>query len=359
MARGMRRDLVQRFQRAESEGHLVTAQSSSDARRLRAGVARKELISPVPKVFARTAYWNQLKPPQRALLIMRTLTSLHPTWVFCDISAAIVYKLWVSHPLIGATHVATTRNGRTHDTRGIVRHVMADTSFIEVDGIKVTPLSRTVFDCLRHANFRYGLAIADSSLRTGILSQDELLDGFERASGRFDDKQSAIGIMRLADGRSESGGESVARAVMIERGFRLPELQHIITDPITGSDRRVDFFWEQEGWPNVIGELDGHEKYLNPSMTLGKGVVDVLTDERLRESRISFSNARIVRFSYAQATNAVFFTRLLSAFGVPRDAEIPAVAIDPHDPEALLASTERLFLSRWIEYNASRKALAA
>ena len=359
MARGMRSDLAQRFQLAESEGRLVAAQSSSDARRLRAGVARGELTSPARGVYARTEYWKTLKPPERHMHLVRTLATMHPSWVFCDISAAIVHKLWVSYPIIGAVHVATTREARVHDARNIVRHVMADTSFIEVDGIKVAPLVRTVFDCLRHTNFRYGLALADSSLRLGALSQDELLSAFERASGRFYDKQRAIDTMGLADARSESGGESVARAVMIERGFRLPELQHTIIDPITESERRVDFFWQQEGWPNVIGELDGQEKYVNPAMSQGRSPIEVLTDERLRESRISLSDARIVRFSYAQATDAVFFTRLLSAFGVPRDAKIPAVAVDKNDPEALMASPERLFLSRWIEYNCSKQAQAA
>jgi len=360
VARGMRGDLKQRFLDAEGRGRLVSAQSSSDARRLRAGVARGELMSPASKVFARTHYWNSLKPPQQQMHVIRTLQTLHPSWVFCHISAAVVHKLWASYPLIGPVHVATARRARVHDSRGIERHLLASTDFVKVDGIKVTPIDRTAFDCLRHASFRYSLPIADSVLRMGAYPQDELIALFERASGRFPNKQRAIDIMALANKDAESGGESVARAVMIERGFRLPKLQHIVTDPITGTERRVDFFWKQDkGWPNVIGELDGREKYVNPSMTSGSDVVQVMADERLRESRISIADARIVRFSYAQATNAAFFTRLLSSFGVPRDAEIPAVAVDPDDPEAGLSRYERLFISRWTEYNASLRMAAA
>lgn len=359
MARGMRRDLAERFAQAEHAGHLVTSTSDSDARRLRAGVTRNELVSPATGVFARSQHWNSLKPPQRALHVMRTLAILHPTWVFCGFSAALVHGLSVSYPLIDAIHLATTRSGKTRNTRGIVRHVVDTSTIEEVSGIKVTSLERTAFDCLRNCNFRFGLAIADSTLRADRMSRDELIASFERMSGRFPNKQRALDTMELADPRAESGGESVARAVMIERGFRLPELQRTIIDPMTGTKRRVDFYWEQEGWPSVIGELDGREKYLDPTMTNGKDAIQILTEERLRESRISLANARIVRFSYAQATNAPFFVQLLSAFGVPRDADIPAVAVDPNDPEASLSRYERLFLSRWIEFNVSEQVLAA
>lgn len=359
MARGMKPDLAERFAEAERTGLLVTAESESDARRLRAGVARKELVSPATNVFARARHWQALRPPQRALHVMRTLAALHPSWVFCGFSAALVHGLSVSYPLIDKIHVATTHSGRSHDSRGIARHVIRSASVQEVGGIKVTSLERTAFDCLRNCSFRNGLAIADSVLRTGSLSQDELLSAFERMSGRFPRKQRAVSIMELADGRAESGGESVARAVIIERGFRLPELQHVITDPITGKRRRVDFFWEQRSWPSVIGELDGHDKYLDPTMTGGRTPIDVLADERLRESRISLADARIVRFSYAQATNASYFVRLLSTFGVPRDANIPDVALDPRDREATLTRHERLFVSRLIGYVAEQRTRAA
>ena len=359
MAHGMRTDLAQRFAQAEHEGHLVMAQSDSDNRRLCFGVARGELISPATGVWARAQYWESLKPPQRALHVIRTLATLHPSWVFCSFSAALIHGLSVSYPHINTTHVATTRAGRVHNTRGIVRHIINASEFQELDGIKVTPLDRTAFDCLRGCDFRFGLALADSTLRLGILSQDELIASFERMGGRFPRRQQALDTMELADVRAESGGESVARAVMIECGFRMPELQHIVTDPISGSERRVDFYWKQNGWPNVIGELDGREKYVNPEMTHGKSVLQVLTNERLRESRISISDARIVRFSYTQATNEKFFTLLLSAFGVPRDADIPAVAMGPRNEESHLNRYERLALSRWIEYNAEEGLLVA
>lgn len=355
----MRADLERRFWQAEHTGRLVVARSDADARRLRAGVERGELLSPAVGTFARAAVFAQLKPDQRALCVIRALADIHQSWVFCGISAALVHGLSVSFSLIGNAHVATSRAARTRDSRGIERHVIAEARYEVVDGIKVTPLPRTVFDCLRQSDFRCALAIADSALRTSSMTCDDLLAIFEGMSGRFERRQRALDIMALGDGRAESGGESVARAVMIERGFRLPELQRVMVDPISGKARRVDFFWEQQDRPNVIGELDGREKYLSESMTHGRSAVEVMADERLRESRISLSGARIMRFSYAQATNGAFFTRLLSSFGVPRDAHIPAVAVDPNDDEARLRCSERLLLSRRIERQSVQRLAAA
>ena len=39
-------------------------------------------------------------------------------------------------------------------------------------------------------------------------------------------------VARYADGLSESGGESKARALMIERGWQTPELQIELFDPV-------------------------------------------------------------------------------------------------------------------------------
>lgn len=360
MARGMRLDLAQRFDEAEAENRCVVATSASDGRRLRAAVARNELVSPASKVFARAESFQKLSPRQRALQVIRTLAELHPSWVFCGISAAIVLDLSVSYDIIGNVQVATTTSGRSRNTRGIDRYVISDDSYEEIDGIRITTPPRTVFDCLRHNDFRNSLALADSVLRAELMTQEEAIDFFERMSGRFDNKWRAIETMRLADGRSESGGESVARAVMLERGFRLPDLQHVLVDPISNERRRVDFFWQQQGgWPDVIGELDGRQKYQVPAMTKGRSAIDVLSDERLRESRISLSDARIVRFSYSQVNNADFFTFLLSSFGVPRDAEIPPVARGRYDREALFTRYERLFMSRSIAYMAERHIAAA
>ena len=341
---GIRADLEERLKLAEEEHLCLVPQSAHDARRLRAATARGALVSPVQGLYARTESWANLSPVQKSRICIRTLQKTHPEMVFCGASAAIIHGLAVSYQMVQLVHLATTRktHGRAHGMRGAERHLVLHDSYEEVDGIRVTSFERTVFDCLRTCDFQRGLAVADSALRKNRVSQDHLAGFFEMMDYRFRGRRRAIETLALADGRAESGGESVARAVMIERGYRLPDLQYELPDLMSvGETYRADFYWKLGDAQSVIGELDGREKYVNPAMTGGKPMVDVLADERLRESRISGMGAKIMRFGFADVLNTSYFMRLLSTFGIPRDAEIPQVAVNPRDPEARLTVAER------------------
>lgn len=69
-------------------------------------------------------------------------------------------------------------------------------------------------------------------------------------------------LCQLADGKSENGGESLARAAMIELGFVRPELQHEFPNETNPKwPYRVDFAWKVGG-KLIVGELDGADKYL-------------------------------------------------------------------------------------------------
>lgn len=282
-------------------------------------------------MYIRTEAWDSLNRRKQEEFVIRTLATRHPDWTFADTSAAIVHGLEVGYSLMGSIHLATQRTLHIRNRRGIVHHRMAEVPDIVVDGIRVTTLARTTFDCLRRLDFRNGLAIADSAVRLSGMSHDQLMSEFNKLHRGNFGHQRAIDVLRWADGRAENGGESVARATMIEQGILLPDLQREITDPIDSNHVfRVDFFWQLAGG-NVIGELDGHEKYRSPEMTGGRDVVDVLADERLRESHLSSTGNKIARFSYKQAINGQYLRSLLAHFGVPSCCGVPPVA-DPKDP---------------------------
>lgn len=197
-------------------------------------------------------------------------------------------------------------------------HASTDLEYVEVNGIRVTPLVRTVFDCCRRYPVRKCLGVADSALR--LLQQDssrlkEQFRAFPRQSkGR---KQANI-IASMANPLSENGGESLARATMIMLGYQTPQLQVEKSDPVDGSTYRLDFLWMLPNGTEIAGELDGHEKYVNPKMTYGKPAEDILIDERLRESRINALGIPVARFSMKDVSNPSRFARILDAFGIPR-----------------------------------------
>ena len=99
----------------------------------------------------------------------------------------------------------------------------------------------------------------------------------------------------------------------------MPELQAKVADPLeAGRHWRVDYLWKLPDGRRVAGELDGREKYVSPEMTGGRAALDVLADERLRESRISASGIQVMRFSWRDLADARRFASIMDAYGIPR-----------------------------------------
>ncbi len=323
----IRADLQQRLTEAQEAGMCLCSTSESDDRRLRAACTRGDLLSPFRHVYVDSAVWNDLKPNVRELFRLRAIATLHPNWVFADVSAALIHGFAVSYSLLGRVHILTAPRSHSRSNKEIKRHLASTVEETKIDGIRVTSATRTAFDCLRTYGFRESLAVGDSVLRICEMTNDQLANAFDAYNRSHVHKTRAIQIAELCNGRAENGGESIARAVMIEQGFQIPSLQVEVPNIANPADPyRVDFFWQLED-TRVAGELDGREKYRNPKMTKGRDVVDVMADERLRESRISATGVRIMRFSYADVINAQKFCMILRTFGIPSGYEVPEVAL--------------------------------
>lgn len=91
-----------------------------------------------------------------------------------------------------------------------------------VDGV-TTPL-RTVVDCARVLDFDEALAIADSALRSGLVTRDDLDAIDVRGAGAAAVRR----VLRHADGRAANPFESVLRALAIEAG--------LVVEPQAGID---------------------------------------------------------------------------------------------------------------------------
>ncbi len=326
MGRGIGKELMDHLWDAHNSKTCLIPKSSTEARCLRNALNRGDVVSPAPKVYAIPELWDKLSPLDKELYKIHALAKLHPDWVFAGPSAAALQGLYVSHRLLGKTHVATSRHSHSRSSESITRHVINGCEPTHVDGVLVTPIARTAFDCIRDADFRAALCIADSALRVMGVEAAALVEGLGKIRSLPASKERVLAIAALANRLSESGGESTARAVMIEEGFMWPMLQKEVTDPVDKSKYfRVDFYWHLPGG-DVAGELDGREKYRNSEMTDGRNTVDILADERLRESRVSGTNVKIMRFSYNDVMNTEFFCHLLTCYGIPRGFDVPWVA---------------------------------
>lgn len=299
---------------------LLAPQTGPERRALRRRREAGLLIEPYPNLFARASYWNPLPPHHKTLHAMRGLQQLHPSWTFCCQSAAAAYGLPVASWHLKQLHLALPRHTARQPREGISYHRLGQWEVTSAAGVRATTLEQTVLDCACTLPRCDALAIADAALRLYDIDR-ERLERHALAVGRG--RRGIAGartVLHLATGASESWGESYARGMMYGLGFASPELQvEFALPPHLGGTRRVDFLWRLPDGGIVIGEFDGKGKY----QADGAVDLDAFYRERQRESRLSITGARIVRFGFDDLRDPERFERLLLAYGVPRAASAP------------------------------------
>lgn len=328
MSQAVENNLIDQLVEFEKRGRTLTPANDALRKALERRVERGQIASPFKGQFARREYWNELDQNERTLHIIRTLSAENPSWVFCFSSAALVHGMDVSHRLSGQIHIVASHSKRVEPTfcpsvnsrHRVVRHAfnLAEDDIVDIDGIRVTSLHRTVFDCTRLLSFPLALGIADSAMRILELDRSSILDHASDQWARCRGIRRFKATIEKANPLSENGGESYARAIMLENGVMEPLLQVEITDPF---DRRriyrIDYLWEHLIPLDVGGELDGLQKIMDPRMLAGKTPELALRLERERESHLS-SNLRIARFTFPEVRAVRPLINLLDGFGVPR-----------------------------------------
>lgn len=304
---------------AELKGRLVMPGSAQEGRYLWARLRSGEFVSPAPGMYARRAYWDSLDPAARALHLIFGYAERHPCWTFSSFSAALLYGLEVSYSLLDDVHVQASRGSHAHRMGRVVTHADRFAECYRVRGVRTVEMCETLMVCMRDASFGDAVAIVDSALRKGF-SKEQMQDYLDRRCRGRKGVRRARAVLDFADGRAESGGESLARVAMARLGFAAPELQVEVADPLDPqSTYRCDYFWRLPQGGFLAGELDGVKKYRDERILNGRTALDVMTKERRRESRLTLYRMPIVRFSLDEVRDEQWFESLLDGFGVPRD----------------------------------------
>ncbi|MFF1528123.1 type IV toxin-antitoxin system AbiEi family antitoxin domain-containing protein [Cellulomonas sp. NPDC058312] len=239
--------------------------------------------------------------------------------VFSHRSAAAVWGL----PLLGPwpTHVEVTSRtaGGGRSRTGVRRHACADpVPRVEVEGVLVTDLARTVVDLARSEGLASALVAADHAVREHPVGRAEL-ERELRSAGSGRGVRSARLVVALTDGRSESPGESLSRARMYQLGIQPPELQHRLADS-RGPIGRVDFWWPAAG---VVGEFDGRTKYRAGAVGDPLPPEERVWREKRREDRIRALGLRVARWTWADAWAGAPLRTTLCAAGVGPATQAP------------------------------------
>ena len=230
--------------------------------------------------------------------------------VVSHVSAAVLHGLpvWTQR----LTHVQVTRVDGRGKRRGNVHvHVaplLAD-EVVEIDGLLVTSLGRTVVDLGRELPLAQAVAAGDAALRSR-LGPDALSLSLEAAAGR-PGVLAGRRAVELLDARSESPWESCSRVVLHQIGLPPTSLQHEVRDERGRFVAWADFGWEEH---RTLGEFDGRAKYAQ-LLRPGQSPADAVYEEKRREDAVRDLDWQMVRWGAADLERPdELRARLLRAF---------------------------------------------
>lgn len=310
--------IEQLLTQAEQEGRCLIPPSTAIRKALLRRIG-STIVSPMPGLFARKTRWKELNRAQRHVEIVRALAVAHPDWTFCSFSAACLLGLEVSWRHLNVVHVCSATKPSARPGARIQRHQIEPTATVNQTGISITPPLQTVTDCLLQTGFADGMPIADSAISKLGLTRERLVEAVEKRVGARNGRavRTALTTLQYADARAESGGESVARAVMIETGFAPDRLQYELTDPFDSTESmRTDFAWERQARELTLGELDGLVKYTDQAMLAGRTTAETLVAERQREAHLSLYGHPLIRFTMSEVRAAGVLAKKLQTAGI-------------------------------------------
>jgi hypothetical protein len=246
----------------------------------------------------------------RHLLVVRaTLAGLRTPAVVSHASAAALHGLPLWGVPLQQVHVTRRPPARTDSDTRLRSHAarLPDEDVVTVGATPVTGVARTVVDLARTLPFAPAVAVADAALRSGGITQADLRAVLETAAGSRG-ARAARRVVEAADGRSESVGESRSRAILIQLGLPLPDLQVEVRRADGVLVGRSDFGWRAQ---RLLGEFDGRVKYgrlLRPGQDPG----DAVFAEKQREDAMRAENWGMVRWVWRDLDPPAAFGRRIA-----------------------------------------------
>jgi very-short-patch-repair endonuclease len=210
-------------------GHAVRVLDAADVvRRLGGRATFAEVTARASRAALRRAVAGEaLRRVRRGVYALPDLPAAHTVaaatrGVVSHTTAARALGLEVALP-DDAVHVTVAPGTRPPRRRSVVVH-WSPLPGTDVDGPATTPL-RTVLDCARTLPFPQGLAVADSAVRGGLVSLDELATAARSRHGAG--RAAGLEVAAWADGRARNGFESVLRGTLVEAGIAdlVPQLR--------------------------------------------------------------------------------------------------------------------------------------
>ena len=199
---------------------------------------------------------------------------------------------------------------------GIVQHrgLIAKGDVAVRNGREVMSGTRTALELTLLLDVEHALVEIDYLLHHGFTTMEKLRTRYE-SMAHWPRSLTTDLVLRLADGRSESVGETRARFLCWAQHLPAPIANYPIHDERGVEIARVDLAWPHLG---VFLEFDGKKKY-EEHRREGESVVDCVLREKQRESHIvELTGWRCIRIVWADLyTPADTAARIRSLFRQP------------------------------------------
>lgn len=178
---------------------------------------------------------------------------------------------------------ADVRRRRLDD---VVEHSIAG-----ADPVRLTSPLRTVVDCAADRPLDEAVVIADSALRSGRVTVEDLRRASAVRTSRATAEQ-VRRVLRWADPQSGSVLESLLRVLLARHGILVPQTQFVVKDDQDCFVGRVDFCWPEL---RLIVEADGR-RWHDPE--------DARDRDRRRGNQYAALGWVVLRFTWGEVVHA-------------------------------------------------------
>ncbi len=281
-----------------TRGFLTTSELRRhvDRQALDRMVSHGELVRVRAGVYVDGVRFSSAEPVMRHVMAARAVAGLLGNgYAVSHLSGVAVQGLPVLRSDLGKVHLSLVERGKPRSDGQLQVHApLSSRAVVDMAGTPVVTIAVAVVQAAASAGVRAGVVAADAAMRRGV-GRDDLVAALDISRvGRG--RRRAVRVVALADGRSESPGESWARLVMAEAGLPTPELQGLIRDEAGEVMARVDFLFRRE---RVVVEFDGAVKYGGAARS---GQLALVAEKR-REDAIRRLGYVVVRLTWADLAN--------------------------------------------------------
>ena len=225
--------------------------------------------------------WSAAHPARRHRILARAVLRSHGDNVaLSHVSASLEHDLAVWNVDLDKVHVTRLDGGAGRTERDVVHHegLCLDNDLVEKDGLLMVRPARAALETASLTTTEAGLVTVDSVLHLGLTDPDELAAA-ARLMEHWPHTANLRVVVRLADGRAESPGESRSRHLCWATGLPAPQLQFEVYDAWGRLLGVTDFAWPEH---RLLGEFDGRVKY-ERLLRDGETPADAVIREKQRE----------------------------------------------------------------------------